>query len=71
MQRSYELADFVGGCRCMICSRVIPDGTPYAWLPKFVDDDEIVYGEVVCVYCEFSEDSDGTARIRSDYSKTN
>ncbi len=58
MRREYELADFIGGCRCMICKRIIPDGTPYAWLPEFVDESETVYGDVVCVYCEFVEVTD-------------
>lgn len=52
--REFPLADFEGGCRCMSCNRIIPDGTPYAWKPGAVDEDTI-WGEIVCVYCEFGE----------------
>lgn len=59
--REFPLADFEGGCRCMLCDRIIPDATPYAWRPSFVDDAENIFGEIVCVYCEFVEVDDGTA----------
>lgn len=70
LKRVYELADFEGGCQCMVCFRPILEGQPYAWNPSFVDEDSTIYGDVVCVYCEFVEELDGAARTGSDCRKT-
>lgn len=51
MKRLYDLADFIGGCRCALCNRIISDGQPYALMIEGMID-EIPAGTVICVYCD-------------------